>query len=407
MRRTLLSFILVLGFAFGQQEADILATAQADLTSGKLTQSIKGFEAVIAGDYNNYEAHLGLGLAQYRSGNFSGAAFEFAQLTTLNAERFEGWFNLAIAQSRQGDTDNAGKNFSKSIEIGEKTPLESSSLRDAYVGQAEMLRLQGKHPEANTALKSALAKFPGDIELTSMLSDSMVQAGQSVEALPLLADVVSRDPANIRALVQMADVYVAEGQKDKALNVLDGGLRNITRYQDRILLMLKKAKLVDGKQRKQLYIDAIKLDPNHVEAQYGLGSIKLQEGDYKGALQAYKAAYAKDSSNPNIQLALAFTYDSLKDYKNSGKFADLCAPKLTGAAQTQAYLLVGESRYSLKNYKGAVSAFSKVTQLEPTNAVAWYNLGISYAALKKDAEARAALTKAADLGYAPAQELLK
>lgn len=58
-------------------------------------------------------------------------------------------------------------------------------------------------------------------------------------------------------------------------------------------------------------------------------------------------------------------------------------------------------------YSDAERVLSQAVTLDGRNAVAWYNLGLTLRSLGRVAEARRAWQRSADLGYAPARDLLR
>ena len=53
----------------------------------------------------------------------------------------------------------------------------------------------------------------------------------------------------------------------------------------------------------------------------------------------------------------------------------------------------------LRKYEKAIEDFNRIIKLEPENAVAWYNRGLAYKALGKEARARADMDKGRELGF--------
>ncbi|MDX2007444.1 MAG: tetratricopeptide repeat protein [Meiothermus sp.] len=453
----------------------VLDQAQADLQAGKLPEAIRGFEAVIAKDFTNYSAHFGLGLALYRQGDVRGAVFEFTQLTAIDPKRFEGWFNLGVAQDRAGQLGEAAQAFGRAVEAGKALGLSVAELKPAYLGQARALRAQNQYDPAATVLRAALTDLPGDAEITALLGDSLVRANKPLEALPVLYEVLARDPANVDALSQVADIYAAQQLPQRAVRELDRGIESATDPKVKAQLWLKKSTLLQGREQQGALQEALKLDPSLWAAHYNLGVSRLREGNIRGALEAFQDAFAQNPDEPRVALGLANTHDRLGNSAESGRFAAIAAKGSQGGERLEALFLQGKSAYNQRRFPEAVEALATVTKeqagradawfflgiaqfnlksfadaassleraraLQPTNAstvanlgaalysagrlpdaervlteattldarnaVAWYNLGLALRSLGKQAEARRALQRSADLGYAPARDLLR
>jgi len=452
----------------------VLQKAQAALDAGRLAEAVEGFEVVIAKDFSSYSAHFGLGLALYRQGDLKGAAFEFTQLTVLDPNRFEGWFNLGVVRDRQGQAPEAAAAFAKAIEVGSKANLSGADLKPAYIGDAKALRTQGQYDAAATVLQEGLKALPKDPDMMALLADSLVKSGKGLEALPVLYEILAADPANVGAISQIADIYVAQGLPQRALREIDRGLEVAKDNSAKAQLLLKKSSLQQGKEQQATLVQAVTLDPKLWMAQYNLGLSRLQSGNPKGAIESFQNAYAQNPDEPKVLLGLATAYDRLGQYAESGRFAELAAQNSQGADLLEALILRGKAAYNLRRYSDAVGVLtqavnlkadraeawsllgraqfalkdynaavisldranslepnatnaanlgaalyassrysdaekvlSQAVTLDPKNAVAWYNLGLALKALSRDAEAKRAWQRSADLGYAPARDLLR
>ena len=63
------------------------------------------------------------------------------------------------------------------------------------------------------------------------------------------------------------------------------------------------------------------------------------------------------------------------------------------------YLLRGFSWVYERKYEKAIEDYNRIIDLEPENAVAWYNRGLAYKALGKEARARADMDNGRELGF--------
>jgi len=327
-------------------------------------------------------------------GDLRGAAFEFTQLTILDPERFEGWFNLGVTRDRLGQATEAAQAFARAIEVGEKANLSNASIRLAYTGQVKALRTQGQHEAAAAAARKGLEKTPGDAELSLLLADSLVKANKPLEALPVLYQIFNNDPANLQAVLQIADIYVAQGLPLRALREIERGLEATRDNAAQAQLLLKKSSLQQGREQLASLQEAIRLDPKLWVAHYNLGVARLREGNVRGALDSFQNAYAQNPDETKVLLGLATAYDRLGQAAEAGRYAEMAAKASQGAEKTEALFLLGKSSYALRRYSEAVEALSQVTQQRPENAEAWFFLGVAQFNLKDYTAAVASLEKA-------------
>jgi len=400
MKRLLSVVLLALSLVFAQNQPatdPALQKAQTALDAGKLSEAIQGFEDVIARDYSNYSAHFGLGLALYRQGDLKGAAFEFTQLTALNADRFEGWFNLAVVRDRQGQAADAATAFAKAVEAGSKAGLAAADMKPAYIGQAKALRSQSNYADAAKILQEALVKLPNDNEIMALMADSLTKAGKPLEALPYLYQVLASDSENVAVISQIADIYIAQGLPQRAMRELDRGLETVKTSSSRAQLLLKKAELLTGKAQQDALVEAARLDGKLWTAQYNLGLSRLKDGDARGALNNFQTAYAQNPDEPKVLLGLALAYDRLNQSAESGRFASMAAKQSQGTDKLEALVLQGKAAYVQRRYPEAVDVLGQAVQLKADRAAAWLYLGLSQYALKDYKSAADALEKAQTL----------
>lgn len=475
MKATWLALALS-SLAWAQQPSveDTLKRGLAALEAGRDAEAAQLCEQVVTRDYTNYSGHFCLGLALYRQADLKGARFEFTQLTLLAPNRFEGWFNLGVTLDRLGESAGAAQALAKAIEVGEKAGVAPADLRTAYLGLAKAQRDQRQYDQAAATLADALKKFENDQEVTFLLADSLYRANRPLEALPYLYTLLNQNRANVGAVSLVADIYVGQGLPERAVTELD---RSIATAQDpkvKAQLVYKKSSLLSGKAQQDALAEAVRLDPKLWTAQYDLGRVRYQGGDFKGALEAFQAAYNQMPDEPRVVLALALTYDRLGQFAEAGRFAALAAKSSSAPEKAEAlfvqgkaayfqqrydsaeevllqavqlkadrgaaWFYLGRSQFALKKYEAAIASLERAQALEPTadtaanlgtaylaanrysdaerllnqavalnprDAVAWYNLGLTLQALSRNAEARRAFQQALNLGYEPARQFLR
>jgi tetratricopeptide (TPR) repeat protein len=112
-----------------------------------------------------------------------------------------------------------------------------------------------------------------------------------------------------------------------------------------------------------------------------------------------------DAGNAEAQLWLGLAYLALKDYQNASVALEnaVKADPSSLAARTN----LGAAYYAAKRYGEAETVLRPVVTADPRNAEALTNLGLALANLNRTEEARAALSKAADLGSNTARQALR
>jgi tetratricopeptide (TPR) repeat protein len=391
-----LVLIAVVSVALAQQAPmqATLSQAQASLSSGHYTQAVQEFEAIIAQDYTNYQAHLGLGLAFYDQGHYKEAQFEFTQLTLLDPKRYEGWFNLATVQAKLRDFQGAAQSFSQAVAIGEQNNYPAKELRPAYLGWVSSLQLSGNFAQAAQVAQQALAKLPQDPDLTYALALSLIKSGQPLQALPYLYELVRAQPNNVAAEQLIVQVYLSQGLTSRAQSELQQALMRVTDPHAKAQLLLEASTILPPKEALASLQQAVQLDPQLWQAQYNLGLQELQAGHPHQALAPLQAALAQRPQDPALLLALASAYDRLGQAQEEERYAAQAAQQASGSQKTDALLFLGKAQYLLQNYPKAVTSLGQVVQAEPQQAVAWLYLGLAQYHLGDYSAAITSLSKA-------------
>ncbi|ADV67317.1 tetratricopeptide repeat protein [Deinococcus maricopensis] len=404
-----------------------LSAAQRALQEGRYRDAQTAFEALIARDYNNAEAHFGLGLTLYALGDLTGARFEFTQLTALAPDRFEGFYNLGVLAARQGQYDEALANYQKALTLaqGKASPTSVRQVLDALAGEQTR---RGDYPGLITTLTATLALAPNDAALQLRLADAQYRAGNGTQALPALYALLQANPANADAAQLLADVYTAQNLPDRAIRELDKAVAATPNGTVQARLLLRKADLLARQNRTRDAVlavqDAVKADSRNAAAQARLGELLLARNDRTGARTAYQNAARLDPQNASYRASLALVELNLAQYDAARRDAQLAvqaAPDQLTLARAQfvlgvaAYrqgqyaqarsalqssalkvpdaetnLWLGLASYALKDYAGAITALEASAKVNPS-VNARQNLGAALLAAGRYQEAEATL----------------
>jgi tetratricopeptide (TPR) repeat protein len=209
---------------------------------------------------------------------------------------------------------------------------------------------------------------------------------------------------------------------------------------DDFATLMQRGDALDAKLRTkealEVYLQAEKLDPNNAELlhriakQYGESMLDVSSKAEKKALgekslEYSKRAVAADPKNATAQLALAVSYGRVATYMDNktkiaySKLVKECVDKSIALDPKNdlAWHVLGAWEYELANLNGvlravagivygtlpsasnedAVKAFKKAIELNPRRVANHVELGRTYLAIGKKAEAKAALEKGLSL----------
>ena len=228
-----------------------------------------------------------LGLAQERSGDFSGAAESFAGATRLDPKDLDSLTRLGQVLLRLGKSADAEGKFRAALELRPNSP-------EALQGLAQSLDQQ-KKPQAVDAYRNYLAAEPDDKAARLRLVHLLVEQQKYDEAVAENAKDNAGQPATVDDLKLRADIEINQKKLDEAITTL----------------------------RR-----AIALAPNDAQLHGGLGRIYLEKRQFADAEKELKAALELDRNN------LAYWKDLSSTYYLAGNCqAALAALDVLGKAQ--------------------------------------------------------------------------
>ena len=151
--------------------------------------------------------------------------------------------------------------------------------------------------------------------------------------------------------------------------------------------------------------EAVKIDGKNAQAYQAIGITYQKLKDWKKAIEAHQmAATVKPDYAAAYYAVGEVQYQRLHDYEAAAqsfkKVLGIDPGFQDGKSQQYlkaAYLRQGGSYFRSKNYKKAVEQYENASQLDPSDASAFYNLGLAHKAARNSRSAREALQTAVDL----------
>ncbi len=382
-----------------------LGTAQQSIQTGNYRQAQAQFEALVAQDYQNPQAHFGLGLALFALADLQGARFEFGQLSSLNPAGFEGPYNLGVVAARQGQSAEALTQFAKAAELA-RGKVSVPVMRQVLEALAGEQARKSDYAALVVTLSEMVKNEPTDPDLQYRQAQALALGGHGTLALPVLYALRQKVPGNTDAALLTANIYASQNLTDRAIRELDGAVQPAPDGSARARLLLRKAELLaaSGKARDAVLAaqDAVSADSKNAAAQAGLGALRYARNDRPGALTAWKAAVALNPKNglylanqAVVELALGQNSQAAADARQAASLSadnasvaraqfvlgvasyrrqDYAAARsaLVSSAlkvpSGETSLWLGLSSYALKDYGGAVTAFQDSLKLQPSAA---------------------------------------
>jgi len=391
-------------------------------------------------DPTRFEGWFNLGVVRDRQGQAAEAAQAFGKAIEVGekaglslADLKSAYVGQVKALRTQEQYENAAAAARKGLEKVPGNPELTSLLADSLVKANKPL-------EALPVLYQILANDPANVQAITQIADIYIAQGLPLRALREIDRGLEATKNNTaRAQLLLKKSGLQQGREQQA------SLQEAVRLDPRLWAAhynLGVARLRDGNIRGALesFQSAYAQNPDEPKVLLGLataydrlgqaaeagrfaemaakisqGAEKLEalflQGKASYALRRYSEASTALSEvtqqkpeNAEAWFLLGVAQFNLKDYAAAAQSlekAQALAPSATTAAN------LGAALYSAGKYSEAERVLSQAVALDGRNAVAWYNLGLTLRSLGRVAEARRAWQRSADLGYAPARDLLR
>ena len=262
-----------------------------------------------------------LGLAQERSGDFSGAAESFAGATRLDPKDLDSLTRLGQVLLRLGKSADAEGKFRAALELQPNSP-------EALQGLAQSLDQQ-KKPQAVDAYRNYLAAEPDDKAARLRLVHLLVEQQKYDEAVAENAKDNAGQPATVDDLKLRADIEINQKKLDEAITTL----------------------------RR-----ALALAPNDAQLHGGLGRIYLEKRQFADAEKELKAALELDRNNLAYWKDLSSTYYLAGNCQAALAALDVIGKAKAGGAGT--WFIRALCYDKLNQVQPALDAYRKFLELD-------------------------------------------
>lgn len=263
----------------------------------------------------------------------------------------------ALARMRMGLGDKKGAR-----ELADKVLAEDGGNAGALVIRAQLQLEDGKRDEAISNLRHVLRDFPGNVDALKLISQAHLQGGDLDLASENLRLLINSDPASNDARMMLARIHMRQQNPEKAISLVDEALERqpklpaALRLREEILLAQRKLAPAMANARQMLAIEG-----EEARGYVAMGRVYQVNGQHVEALDAFRKAYAEDSS---------------------------LLPALTGVVQ---------SHLAMKQPEEAVLLLQKVIKQSPDNVFAHNMLGEVYAYQKIADKAEASFKQASQI----------
>ena len=308
----------------------------------------------------HFRAHFDRAYAYDASNDLPNAISEYTNAIRVLPAHALAWYNRGICRERLGDAAAALDDFTQAIQRAEAS--KNYPIADFYHNRA--------------FCKRKLADFSGAIDDYS--------------------SALTRDPSHFKALYNRAFCLDALGRREDALRDYEAALviepRNASAHHNRGVVLEKLGRLEDA---VKAFDNAVECGmPPDADFHHARGTNARHRGDHAAACAAFSAALKLDPRHRTARANRAYARRKIGDFvgarRDYGKaLADAPTAKLYNA---RAYCSA-----KLEKFDAAVADYTEALRLDPANAHALHNRGISLDRLGRDDEAARDFERALEL----------
>ena len=209
----------------------------------------------------------------------------------------------------------------------------------------EQVSMYGRSDLADKAIdeyRKAIEADPSSEYLTAGLAELYARTGRIRDAVLEAQDILKKDPNNLEAHRLLGRIYL------RSLGDVQEGSGS-----DNVL-----------KLAIEQYEEIVKLDPDSTDDHLLLGRLYKVNNDLQKAENEFKIAVAQQPDSEDAVTALALLYTEENDYSKAAK---VLGSVPDSARSAKLYSVLGYTYEQQKEYKKAIQAYRKATELDHDN----------------------------------------
>jgi tetratricopeptide (TPR) repeat protein len=324
-------------------------------------------------DPSSRDAHEAMALYHLTQENFQGAAEQYRKVADLNSDKAEALFKIGHQY-----LDLAARLAYRGARL-----YPESAWGHRFLGDTLLER--NRWEEAAQEYKKALAVDPKISGLHALLGEAWMHAGKLDDAETEFRSELQVDSRSERALIGLANLQLVRDQPLEALASL-GMVWQISPEFLKVHLEFPSIEL--NRENIRASIARLQGQPDAPAKQFLLAALfasASENADSEREMQSFQSYVTKSQQASRAPLQAHRDPNACKLHRYSGCIASLQAAKpLTDSA----YLLLGKTYFTLRQYDRAAEALSRVHGDKSAASEASYWLERTYQALGAESYAR-------------------
>lgn len=251
------------------------------------------------------------GFAQMESGHLQDAMQDFVKSVALNPKYPEAHLNIGIVNFRQKRLDEALQSYDAAIAL-------KPEYGEAYLNRGVALLQMGRYPAARDDFERAIQLSPRNADAYLNRGIAYLRLGKTGEAINDLDEAIHINPGLISAYMNRGIIAAMQGHADAALGDMDKAVRidgkNADAYFNRGIV---HGAMGHHQKAVQDYTTAIELNPDHADAYVNRGSLYMLSKRIPEAIKEFDRALQINPNQENGYLNRANAYASQLRYQDA------------------------------------------------------------------------------------------
>ena len=298
------------------------------------------------------------------------------------------YFILGFHHKKSGNYDEAEENFNQAMKKGYNSAECKAQLIDTELARENW-------QEGLAKLRIALQTEDSKSEFYFLMGYAYYHLGEIERAVYCFDNAFKLRPYKVEAAKNLGKIYFNQNEFKKATSLLKKVL-NIVPFDYEAKFLIERSareKSIQKKENKPKitknmvdmvdleYKYVFKSDINHIISVMNESALSLLRSGHLGkAIGLIRIFLEIHDLSPDLNYNLAHFYSMNNDLGKAIKYAW----RVTELKKNfrDAYDLVGNIFFRLKDYENALVAYQKVIDIGPKDAKGYYNLGCVYSAME-------------------------
>jgi len=238
--------------------------------------------------------------AEYlETGELDKARVEFRNASQISPQSAQARYQAGVVAERRRDFSEALVAYKSAVDLQADYPEARADLARIYV-------LGGAPDKALELVAPALVQHPDNVKLLVVRGSAYQQLKQTEEARADAEKAAKLDPKDESAAALLASILRANGERDRAIALIEGTLKHRPKSID-LRLVLSSLQIEAGNMEaagEQLR-EAVKADPTQLPLRYQLANFELRNGNVDAAQKTFEQAVAATPDSDDARLVLA------------------------------------------------------------------------------------------------------